>query len=351
MSGTLEKSIISPAEASGLVQEAYDTVTASLPMAQVLPDKSNGGDLLVEWAPNFVLDQDDAEFRAWDAEAGYGRTRGGGQTKHTELIAMSRKLRVTEKDIIRFGASTDAIRSRLEENLVQLGKEVAWRTERARLDVALNAKLSVDENNIKGVYDFERDASLDVTPAVAWDKAEATPIKDIRAWVDAVKALRGMVPKAVVTTSDVLNALSQNPSIIMIATGHSKANIPDMIGIDQVKAVLQSFTGIGQFLLADEVYQESNVKYSTTFDSKFPATSFLMLPQLGTTAVGFTASGPTVEAGDAEYAVGKAENSGWVGAVFSTATPPAYEAYVNGSVLPVLTQANSTVRASVLTKV
>lgn len=92
----LNKDIITPDEASAIVLGAYQTTTAALPFASILPDQFTG--LSVEWTPN----QDDPEvdemkFSTWDAEAPYGRTVGGEKLSYTSMLPLRKRMRVSER--------------------------------------------------------------------------------------------------------------------------------------------------------------------------------------------------------------------------------------------------------------
>lgn len=63
---TLDKSIITPSEASGIAQAAFDTVNSLLPFSNVFPMKSNDGQTTVSWTPVIPADATSAvDFRAW----------------------------------------------------------------------------------------------------------------------------------------------------------------------------------------------------------------------------------------------------------------------------------------------
>jgi len=347
MSGTLETKIMTPTEATGIVRGAFDEVTAALPMARLLPVKSTQGSLDVEWEKNVSHTQDLMSYSTWDSEAEYGSAQGGFNKQKIELLPMRKRLRVTEQDKITFGADDTRLKGTLDEMLTKLAKEAAWRVEKARIDVLLNAKLTLNENGVKGTFDFGRNKKLSPTVATPWDAASSDPVTDILAWVKEVKNLKGLNPTAVITTSDVLEVLETNAAFIQLVYGSSSA--PTRIGRDDVLGVLRQYAHINNVLVADEAYTNVSVDYQTFVTDLLPRGTFLLAPSLDSDTLGYTALGPTVEAADANYGI-SGENSGFIGAVYRTEEPPAHEAYVNGSVLPVLERVDSTVSASVLTQ-
>ena len=93
---TLDKSIITPSEASGIAQAAFDTVNSLLPFSNVFPMKSNDGQTTVSWTPVIPADATSAvDFRAWDAEVGYGASTSKTAEEYTGLIPLSKKMHIT----------------------------------------------------------------------------------------------------------------------------------------------------------------------------------------------------------------------------------------------------------------
>ena len=347
MSGTLEKTIIAPSEATGLVEGAYQAMTSQLPMAKLLPDESNKGELMVSWTPNTEVEQDEAPFTEWDVEAQYGRTQGSLETRNVKVLPLRKRMRVTERDLIRLGSNQNALREALAGHFDSLGKDVAWRLERARLEALLNGKLTIPEVSKSAEWDYGRDSKLTASASKKWSDVAANPVDDILAWADLIKKAKGLKPTTVFTSSDVLLALGKNTSIISLAFGRGD-QLPTRVGQSVVLDVLKEYAKISSVVIADEAYEAVETQYGLSNPNPWPSDAFLLVPQAQGNILGETAMGPTVEAGDSEYSIGKSDNSGLIGAVFSTTAPPAYEAYTNGSALPVLEKSNSTLKASVL---
>ena len=101
MSGTLEKNIISPSEASGVVQSGFDFIDGLLPFGSVFPVKSNDGKDTVTWQKIIPPKETDAmKFRAWDAEAAHGKTVAQSGENYTGLIPLSKMGHISERDVI-----------------------------------------------------------------------------------------------------------------------------------------------------------------------------------------------------------------------------------------------------------
>jgi hypothetical protein len=349
MAGTLDTSIITPAEASAIAQAEFDNATDNLPFAKILPMKSNGGDTRVPWKVNVKPKQHVMEFRAWDAEAKLGKTEGESAGLYVDLLPLSKRMRVTEQDQIRgFRSDPAFLKNILTSYFQQLGAEAAYKLELARVQELLTGKLLIEEN--KGSYDFKRKTAQTVTLAAdkKWSVDGTDPIKDILDWIDLVKKAEGYRPGAIITSNEVLISLTTNRKLIEYSYGRGETtDLPLRISDEEVLNVLRKFAHVNEILLADDAYTALG-KDLTEFGQFYPSNSFLLVPSLNSNLLGFTADGPTVEADDATYATGKSENSGLIGAVMTSTAPPAYEAYVNGSALPVLQQANSTVAATVI---
>ena len=73
---------------------------------------------------------------------------------------------------------------------------MAYRTEKANVAVAVDAKLGIDESDLTANWDYARDASLAVklTTNNLWSNAESDPIKDLRKWSDLVYKAEGTRP-------------------------------------------------------------------------------------------------------------------------------------------------------------
>lgn len=156
----LNKDIITPDEASAIVLGAYQTTTAALPFASILPDKFTG--LSVEWTPNEDDPEvDEIKYSTWDAEAPYGRTVSGEKLSYTSMLPLRKRMRVSEKDIANgtISMTNGDLKTTLSDYFVQLGKELAYRLEKARVAVAVDAKLGIKESNEEANWDYARDSA------------------------------------------------------------------------------------------------------------------------------------------------------------------------------------------------
>ena len=350
----LEKNVMAPAEATDIITAAFDDLNDQMPFSEVFPMKSTNGDTTVRWTPIVPARETDTMlFRGWDAEAGYLKTSEVSNEVFTGLIPLSKKAHVSERDLIGHVGDSNFLRDKLTAQITQLGQEAALRIELLRVKALVDAKFPVEENNISLNWDFRRPSSLqDVAPSKKWGTATATPLKDIKNWVKLIVAEQGRVPSAVLTTSAVLEALSTNAEIITAYTGLASTNLPSFISHEAVKSVLAAQCGLTDVREVDLTYTEveraNGIILPVAVSTLVPDNTFVMFSSYNDVNLGFTASGPTVEATNPEYEINKADNSGMIAYVLSDNAPARYDVWANGTMIPVLQQAVSTLKANVL---
>lgn len=348
--GHLNKEIITPAEASGIAQAAYEVAEAALPMTAVMPDRSNGGKSHAAWTPNLApMETDTLTFRSWDAETPYTHTEENHQEMSTKLLSLTGRMAISERDVIDHTNNPAWMKERASQILTTLGRRAALLMETARVSVLVDGKLTCNTPSLHATWDFKRSPSLNVTAAKPWSDPDSDPIKDIKRWVNLVRKENGGVPRAAMTTSDVIDELTVHPKIIGLYTARSADN-PVRIPRAAVLQVLSQYVGLVDVRMADVQYQDVCEKNGFLLpggvNNLFPDNTFVLLSSFNDQNLGYTLSGPTAEAEDSIYEIGKSENSGLIGALFVTSQPVRYDVYVNGSALPILVRANSTLKAT-----
>ncbi|MCO6558487.1 MAG: major capsid protein [Bifidobacterium sp.] len=352
----INTSVISPEEATGSVQGAFEAVSAQLPFNSILPDSTPDqmpqgitmDGTTVAWTANQRTKIDDKNiFRAWDAESKYSKTVKGAKVLRAEVQPIGKRLRISEADIARNG--DDAFtHTKALEYFQNLAASTAFQLELARLKTVVDGKLSITERDLPTTFDFGRasDLSKNLTGNKMWSADGINPVEDIKSWSELVKKHDGMAPQAMVTTRKVMNLLAKNPQVISLATERSADTSPTMIKESAVREVLSEYAGIRSVLVADEAYDTFFQTNHIEAQDMFPEDTVLLLPGLLDSGIGVTALGPTAEA--RLGVVSNPGDCGLVGVVQDTAgAPPAYDVYVTGSALPVFTQPNSTFKATV----
>ena len=350
---TLDKSIITPSAASTIVDEAFQTTNDMLPLSNVFPLESNNGETTVHWTPNLPVTQTEKmNYRAWDGEAGYGKTTESSIEKYGGLLPLSKKAHISERDIITHKSDMSWMRTDIENHLKRMGMEAAVTAELLRIPAIVDAKFTIKENGVNAEYDFERPAALNnLTPAKKWTVADATPEKDIEGWIAAMEAANGGLPSAVITTRAVIQALRTNKSVITDYTNQSKTNAPESIKAVEVLEWLR-IHGLTDVRLIDEMYtqveRENGFKLPVNVSTLIPDATFIMFSSFNDLNLGATYMGPTVEAATPEYEINRSDKSGMVGYVMYDNAPTRYDVWTNGSLMPILKQAVSTLKANVL---
>lgn len=348
--------IITPDEATGLAQGAFDGVSAQLPFNRVLPNMLlnslpegiTSDNKTVSWVPNQRQDIDkDPLFRAWDAESPYGAWTGGRSVKHVEVQPLGKRHRITESDIVSAGDSAFT-HDRASSFITKIGGELAFKLEKAKVKVAVDGAITVSENGITHPFDYGRDKALNVTldNAGKWGADGVDPTEDLQKWIELVQSKDGMIPRVMVTTRKVMAALRHNKALISYLYPTS-VNLPSSIRESEVVNLLREYAEIQDVMVADREYetyfQNNNIKVQQIF----PENTALLLPGFGDTGIGVTGIGPTAEAKTG--IVSNPDDLGLAALVQDTpGSVPAYDVYVTGSALPILAQANSTLKATVL---
>ena len=348
MMATVEKTIISPAEASGVAQASFEDTNNLLPFHEAFPLQGNDCATVVSWSPVIPASKTDAMgFRAWDAEAGYGRSQTTTGEEHTGLIPLSKKMHITERELIDHVGDSAYLSDKAAAHIAQLGMEAAVTAELARIDILVNAKYKIDALN--STYSFNRPAVLgNLAPTKQW----ADPVADIEAWVKTIRKQNGRTPAAAFTTSNVIDALRTNEVFRTAASGSSLANSKTRLNRAEVLDVLASECYLTDVRMVDVMYtqleQENGLLLPVDVNTLIPDGAFIMMPSFNDPTLGFTAMGPTVEANDPEYGINRTPNEGLIAALLSDNAPVSYDVYVNGSLMPILAQSVSTGKATVL---
>lgn len=350
-------SIMTPADASSITQGTFDSLSGVLPFASILPNTVNDEGLTRSWAANTHRDEDEAKYRAYDAQTVKGKTTGKGGSFSLNLQPLSHAQSITEYSIIlNSGMSDDWVRAKLSEYFDKLGRDLAWRVERSKIDTFVNAVFDFDDDEQGGnAYDFRRDAKLNVTVKTKWNDAASDPIKDIQAWQKLIKTAEGDAPTTLVTTRNVVDTLMVNPSVIKYAAA-SAANeaalqLPQ-VGLNVVTNVLTQYTGIRKVLIVDDAFQTvvDNIFANTQVKMRIPSSVLNAFPantvMLSADYVGVEALGPTAEQYLSGYGLSDSQIA--AGVFPSQSFAPGFDAYATMTALPVLDMANSTLKATVL---
>lgn len=258
--------------------------------------------LLSQYLPNDMIDEieyrvtrgslrdaDAAKVRAWDTEAPIG-SRQGLDRIMGELPPISKKIRLGEEERLRRRAlergNNNALVDAIYNDAAQMARAVVARVELFRGEALVNGTLVINENGVSQTVDFGRKPAHTVTAGILWSSvATATPVADMRAWVQTYIDTNGVAPAFALTSTAVLSNLLRNSEIRSLAT--TAAGVPGIVTIDTVAAVFAAF-GLPPFVTYDASVRVDGVQQRVTAANKLvlmpPANEPLGATFFGTTA-------------------------------------------------------------------
>lgn len=291
---------VDPIELTGFVREV--PVPSTLMLAQFLPDRNIGN---VEAAIDQVTRTNRAAmFRSWDAETPIGQ-RDSFQRSKIKLPPLGEKLPVAEQETLMLervrtgGDNRNGYVEAIYNDAATLAGNVRRRMEVARGDVLVDGKFTLaGENNLTLEADFGLPGGHAVTAATPWsDHADATPLLNLKAWIDAYVDANGERPGKILTSNTVIN------NLLLVAEfrdlfnrGTTLTGGPNLLTQVQLNQVLQAY-GIPPLI---EYNTKINIDGSNV--RVIPEDRVIMLPEnaadLGYTAWGVTAESLRLATGD-----------------------------------------------------
>lgn len=284
---------IQPEVLTGFVREV--PTPANLILNQFLPDRQIGN---VEAAIDQVTKVNRAaEFRSWDAEVSVG-TRDSFSRSKIRLPPLGQKLPVAEQETLMLerirtgGDNRNGYVEAIYDDAATLAGNVRRRMEVARGDVLVDGKFTLSgENNLTLEADFGVPSGNKVTAGVVWsDHANASPLTDIKTWIDYYVDLNGERPGKIVTSNTVINNLLLSGEIRdLFNRGTTLTGGPNLLTPVMLNQVFQAY-GIPEMI---EYNTKINLDGSNT--RVIPDDRFLLLPE-NAADLGYTAWGITAEA-------------------------------------------------------
>lgn len=345
--------LITPAELTGYAraaQEEWERQWGTL--ARYLPNEFVP-DIVARFEVGRAGLQPVAPFRSYDTETPLGKLPGK-QRVTIELPPIGEKLRVSEYDQLRFRgntATTWILNSTLDITR-QIVTDINDRLEVARGQAIETGGFDADENGFVQVADWERDPSMEVTADTLWsDAANATPLADLREWIDHYRDVNNMEPGSIVVNRDILLNLARTAEIRnLYSTLVGRPSVVNRNAINEVladndippvdlydrRAVFDNGDGAGEIprhiLSRHKIYL-------------LPAP---VAPDSGNNGFGATYWGQTLEADEPEYGLQPDEMPGIVAGMWKTRDPIGLWVHANAIGLPVLGDANRSMVATVL---
>ncbi len=335
---TLWTELIEPAELTGYVREALADIEArKASLARFLPNR-NVPNIVVRFKAGRAGLVAEAQFRAFDAEPEVGKTEGG--KRYTlELAPLGQNLPISEYDQLRVrGADNGDILTEALATTRQVAQAVSERIERLRGVVLRTGKATIPE--IGGADDFGRDALHTATAATLWSTGTSVSrIADLQAWSDQYESTNGVAPGTILMSRKVFRILAAGDEFKtnLIGGGSRPATEAD------VNATIE-----GAGLPPIEVYTRR-----TSTGLVLDANELLMLPApveadaWEDAPLGATFWGQTLTASDPKFAI-EGESAGIVAGVYRGEKPPMIAEVISDAIaLPVLANANLSLKATV----
>lgn len=290
--------LIDPQELLGYVRSAQMEMDRNtFVLSNYLPnDNTPNGEIEFRWTRGNLRDQDAATVRAWDAEAPIAG-RQGIERLMGEVLPVSRKIRLGEEERLRQRAidrglspqQNTAMIDAIFNDAENMARSVAARFELFRGEALEKATVTINENGVQsGTIDFGRKAGHTVTAGILWSSTgTATPVANMRAWVQTYIDSNGVAPGFALTSTAVISNLMQNAEIRALAAG--PAGVPGIVTVDMVNAVFQAY-GLPAFVPYDAQIRVAGVQ-----TRPIAANKVILMPPVGE-PLGATLFGTTAEA-------------------------------------------------------
>lgn len=190
-----------------------------------------------------LRDEDSAEVRAWDTEVGLA-SRQGLEKMAGELAPIGRKIRLGEEERLRRRMINDGqaapLLNAIYDDAAKMARAVIVRIERLRGEALEFASITLNENGVQQTVSYGRKAGHTVTAGTAWSTvATATPVADLRSWVQTYIDSNGVAPAFGLTSSAVISDLLRNAEIRGLL-GVTAAS-PGLVSVAAVESVLNAF--------------------------------------------------------------------------------------------------------------
>jgi hypothetical protein len=336
---------VEPAILSGYARAALDDLEVNqFSLSRFLPSRTID-DLQYRLNAGGQGLTDAATFRTYDTPAPIG----GRPTLSDitgDLPPISRKVRLSEYDNLRLRGNTDAVVRAVYDDATRMTRAIAARVELARADAFVNGTVTIAENNLQILVNFQRNPLNTVLAAPLWNGVNPTPLTDLVAWRDVYVATSGgFAPGAIVTSTQVLRTLQQSAEVINAITGAAAGRT--RVTLAELNALLES-----EGLPRVEVH-DGQVSVGGAVQRVIPQNRLLMLPEPGPSqdpdgsVLGGTLWGITAEAQEPEYDLSGSE-AGIVAGSYGTKDPVALWTKAAAIALPVLANPDLSLSATVL---
>lgn len=197
--------VIKPVEVTAFAREVVANTDEGSTLAGIFPNVQVDG-AVYSWDVGEALSEL-AEYRSFDAEAAFGKSKGRGR-KTSELAPVSLKKRISEYDqYVRQGAnSPESMQAAGERISGELAQAHVNRQALLRGSILTTARLQINEGGFVTDVDFGRRPDFTKTLGTLWSTEGADPIEELELLLAEYEAVNGTTPDDLITSRRVLSA-------------------------------------------------------------------------------------------------------------------------------------------------
>lgn len=333
--------LIDPAELTGYARQSLSDYEASKgTLARWLPNREVA-DIDVRFVAGSAGLVPEARYRAFDAEPEMG-ARPSGKRVTIELPPLSQQGIIGEREQLRLrNASPDVAKNILFDAAASAVRAIADRSERQRGQVLTTGKATIAQDNYADEADYGRRADFTTTAPTLWSDPAVDRLGYLDTLVSQYVTVNGAEPGAILMGKRVMRTLAAGAqfAVQLIGGGQRPATQAD------VQAILAG-AGLPEIVPYDR---------QTSGGRVIPDDCLILLPAPVDpndgegSELGATFWGQTLAASEPEYGIAESEQPGVVVAAFvNRGIPPIKHVFADSLSLPVLANANLSLKAKVL---
>ena len=329
----------------------------------------NGPNTLAPWLPSETLDDiefsadtgqggliEAAMYRAFDAELPLANDEALGQMRG-RIHPLGQKIPLMEEDRIRLrNGSEDGLRAYIERVSKRIARAVALQINLKRAEALATGKLIFVGNNQDFEVNFGRKPEFTTTATDLWTDPNTDPFEFLSDLNEAYLDENGFEIGEFLVSTKVKNAFYRNPNVVALAFGRKLSDMnPGMVAPQSAIDALLTERDLPGFRTVGGRVKVRNIDDSTTIKDLLPRDSIIGLPGAGDPAVagsselGSTYWGKTIEADKSDWGRSPEDGPGIVAAVHDNDDVPARMwVSAHAIAMPVLVNPNYSVCAKVI---
>lgn len=335
--------LMDPAELTGYARESladYEAQRGTL--AQWLPNREVA-DVSVRFVAGRSGMVEEARYRSFDAEPEMGDAPKGKRVT-IDLPALSQQGIISERDQLRLrdGAASDDVRRNIVfDAAARAVRAIADRSERQRGQVLSTGVATIDQDNYADTADYGRRADFTTTAPTLWSDPNADRIGYLETLLDLYRDENGAEPGALLMGSRVQRSLANGAQFAVQLVGGGKRPATQA----DVEAILAG-AGLPTIYRYDRRTSSGRV---IADDSIFLLPAPVDVNDGEGSELGATFWGQTLASSEPDYQIAESEQPGIVTAAFTNrGIPPIKHVFADAITLPVLANANLSLKAKVL---